>query len=205
MITFEGIRKIYEEEKKNSTIPAKLPDSFFEEIKAYIGSKKRAVSEGESSDELETAKRRLESIFELRERKIVNAALDFVRSDVEPQNLIESEEMLFREIVNNIAGFRDEMAHKLAPSKPNQIPPSEEVPETPTPEQPINNEKPNEEPTDSVVDFIDDMHEFMGTDLKPYGPFKKGDIATVPTENAKVIEKIKKGVIIRSAASGKDA
>jgi len=204
MITFEGIRKIYEEEKKNTNIPSSLPNSFFEEIRAYISNRRSAVLEGESSDELETAKRRLESIFELRERKIVNAALDFVRSDIEPQNLIEIEEKLFREIVDNISNFRDEMAYKLAPAKTKEADPSDNVAEesfhekpSEVPENP-NDEAPKEEQKDVLVDFIDDMHEFMGTDLKPYGPYKKGDIATVPFENAKVIEKLKKGIIISS-------
>ncbi len=208
MITFDGIRKIYEEEKKSSVVLAKLPDSFFEEIKTYIRNKQRAVSEGESSDELETAKRRLDSIFELRERKIINSALDFVRSEIEPQNLFEDEERLFRAVVDSISRFREDMAQKLAPVRPKSEPVEEIHEENPEEEQKPpetvqaaskQEEKSEEETKDDIVDFKDDMHEFMGTDLKPYGPFKKGDIASVPPENAKVIEKLNKGVVIRSS------
>ncbi len=217
MITFEGIRQIYEEEKRQSTILIKLPDNFFTEIKVYIKNKQRAISEGESPDELETAKRRLESVFEIRERKIINAALDYVRTDVEPQNLLEDEERLFRIIVENIVQFRDDMAKKLAPgekteekseSKPEES--EEKCTENPgiigkplpeTKKEEIKEEATSNESEMYLVDFKDDMHEFMGIDLKTYGPFKKGDIATVPKENAKVIERIGKGTLIKPSES----
>jgi len=32
------------------------------------------------------------------------------------------------------------------------------------------------------------VDEFVGIDLKDYGPFFKGDIAEIPLENAKILE-----------------
>jgi len=37
------------------------------------------------------------------------------------------------------------------------------------------------------VKFLENVDEFVGIDLKDYGPFFKGDIAEIPLENAKVL------------------
>ena len=50
-----------------------------------------------------------------------------------------------------------------------------------------------------IVAFIKDAPQFVGLNLKNYGPFKKGDIVVLPKENAKlliekkVVEKIQVG------------
>jgi DNA replication factor GINS len=40
-----------------------------------------------------------------------------------------------------------------------------------------------------VVHFIQSHPAFIGIDLKKYGPFEKEDIATIPSENAKILTK----------------
>ncbi len=39
----------------------------------------------------------------------------------------------------------------------------------------------------SIV-FNEDMEEFVGSNLINYGPFKKGDTAEIPVDNAKLLE-----------------
>jgi DNA replication factor GINS len=41
------------------------------------------------------------------------------------------------------------------------------------------------------VAFLQDIPQFVGIDMGCYGPYRAGDIATVPEENAKVL--IEKG------------
>jgi len=36
------------------------------------------------------------------------------------------------------------------------------------------------------VKFLENVPEFVGVDLKDYGPFFKGDVAEIPFENAKI-------------------
>ncbi|NOX71493.1 MAG: DNA replication complex GINS family protein [Candidatus Micrarchaeota archaeon] len=193
MLTFEGIRRVYEEERKNPNILAKLPENFFEEFRIYLENKKRAVMRGEDEAlELETAKRRLESIFEARERKIVNAALDHVRTGLSPQNMLEEEEALFNAIVAQIKLFRDEMAKTIS-RKAAETPKGDEPSEEKLPEA----KEKNTQDELVIVDFKEDVGKFMGIDLVAYGPFRKGDIASVPRENAEVLERTKKGTIIK--------
>jgi len=43
------------------------------------------------------------------------------------------------------------------------------------------------------VEFLSDMPVFLGVDLKNHGPFKKGEKALIPYDNAKVLEE--RGVV----------
>lgn len=38
-----------------------------------------------------------------------------------------------------------------------------------------------------VVRFLSDIPAFVGVDMKTYGPFKKGDVASLPTENVRIL------------------
>lgn len=218
MITFEGIRRIYEEEKRKHGELSKLPENLFSEVKQYIVNRQQAIREGENRDELDTAKRRLESVFEMRERKIINSALDFVRTEAEPLNLLEEEDALFRKIVSDIEKFRDEMSNLLrfVNKEEKKLTPDKDASQEKSEESQIKAQKTENEimvsdetkkenkSSDNVkivmVDVTADVHEFMGTDMKTYGPFKRGEIATVPEENALVIKRTGKGEIIREQA-----
>jgi len=41
----------------------------------------------------------------------------------------------------------------------------------------------------SVVRFLQDIPEIVGTDLKIYGPFKKEDVGSLPNQNAYALVK----------------
>jgi len=49
-----------------------------------------------------------------------------------------------------------------------------------------------------VVRFLREIPAIIGSDMKPYGPFKPEDIATLPTENARIL--IKQGVAVEVEA-----
>ncbi|MGB9779090.1 MAG: hypothetical protein ACPLW8_06745, partial [Candidatus Bathyarchaeales archaeon] len=40
-----------------------------------------------------------------------------------------------------------------------------------------------------VLRFLKDVPAIIGSDMKPYGPFKNEDIASLPVENAKILVK----------------
>jgi DNA replication factor GINS len=47
-----------------------------------------------------------------------------------------------------------------------------------------------------VVRFLVDIPAIIGADLKPYGPFKPEDIATLPLENVEILMKGKAAIKI---------
>jgi hypothetical protein len=48
------------------------------------------------------------------------------------------------------------------------------------------------QPKNIVLRFLKDVPEIIGADMKPYGPFKIEDVASLPNENAKLL--IKQGI-----------
>ena len=53
-----------------------------------------------------------------------------------------------------------------------------------------------------VVRFLEDIPEIVGVDLRIYGPFKKEDVASLPTPNAHALEKqgAAKGIEVRDTS-----
>lgn len=49
------------------------------------------------------------------------------------------------------------------------------------------NVKKKEKPKQTLVRFLQAVPEIIGSDMKPYGPFKAEDVATLPTENARIL------------------
>jgi DNA replication factor GINS len=162
MLTDETIRKIADDEK-SSTGLSKLPDGFFEEVRTYMENKARMSREESEQWALDSVKRRLRTIFERRERKILNAAHGFIDSGVVPESMTEEEKKFFGKVVECLNVFQKEREGKL------------------------------EKKEDLVlVTVLDAVQKFVGINMKNYGPFGKGDITTLPEQNADLL--IKKGL-----------
>ena len=55
----------------------------------------------------------------------------------------------------------------------------------------------------NLIVMMNDLEEFVGIDMKNYGPFKKGDVANLPEENTKLL--IEKKVAKRIEAQESEA
>jgi len=163
-ITFEFIRKIQKEEQRESRL-SKIPEDFYQKAKTYLD-QKRKLSEKQKdrkvSLELKNIERLLEDIFNRRETKMFDHAIITVRTDIPPQNLIEEEKEFFESSVNMLRTQRQRVLNTLL-KKTKEI---EEF---------------------KRVKFLQNMDEFIGVDLKKYGPFKKGEKVKLPTENVNVL------------------
>lgn len=162
MITYETLRKIEQEEKASVKL-TQLPPNFLHEAMDYLDKKESISQEKDDKWEHETAKQRVNNIMQTRERKIVNFTLSFVRSGAIPENMTPEERELFDRIVKNLQDFQGQRKKVMSGEK-----------------FPM-----------KVVAFLQDTPQFVGIDMGYYGPYKSGDVATVPQENAKVI--IEKG------------
>ncbi|MBI4175577.1 MAG: DNA replication complex GINS family protein [Candidatus Aenigmarchaeota archaeon] len=179
MLTFESIRKIVNEEKDKQTL-GKLPENFFEDARAYLRNKQRLAKGKEDLWEVDSAKRLLQDLLEMREKKLVLAAVFFARSEsksgdniagrqAEPENTAADEDRLFRSLADLIGKFQKEREGIFR----------EEA-----------------EARKSLVALLGDLPEFVGTDLKAYGPYRAGDIATMPEDVAKMLAGTKAAKII---------
>jgi len=151
---------------------ARLPDDLAERLREYMGSIKHylKVSDRETlSAELReaaanTIMRLLEEVFELRLRKIIRLAL---RNEV-PENLYGFELRFCHDLIKLIQDYRDSVravATAAAYQDWEQIRSRYEV-----------------------VCFLKDVSQIVGPNLEVYGPFKAGDLATLPLECARNLQ-----------------
>jgi len=161
MLTFETLSKIARDEKASPSL-TRLPEDFFESVASYI-SKKMQLNEGGDNWELENAKMVLSDIMKIRERKIVLSAFSFSDSGMEPPNLTPDEKALFDQAASMIMQFRTGRKKVLEPGLEKK----------------------------SIIAFLEDVPQFVGSDMSNYGPFGKGDIANLPEDVTRLL--IEKG------------
>lgn len=142
-----------------------------------------------------------EDLLKMRELKIINSALAL--KEINLDNVIEAEKLLYQNLVSSIKGYRKVKAISIFEgeeiTKPEEIIKSEEqvVSETDkpgTPSREIDAEildtiiMPDKEEVDFVIlKFIKETPPLVGIDLINYGPFEKGDLASIPSQNAKIL------------------
>ncbi len=167
IITFEIIRKVQREEQRLPKL-TRLPENFFSAIAEYLDHKKGlAVSDDRKSFlEIKNVERLVEEIVNRRERKIINAAIINARSKITPENLTGEEKMFYNSLVVLIKDRRSGILEPIIAGKKEEL---------------------------NLVVFKEDVPEFIGSDMKTYGPFKKGDTATLPEDNTRIL--MEKGII----------
>ncbi len=158
MLTDETIRRIFEEEKNSPTL-TKLPDDFFEQVRNYLEKKSKMIREESDRWALDSIKRRLQTIFERRERKILNFAPSFMASGILPENLTPEEKRFFERVVECINEFHEEREKRFEREEEKLVP----------------------------VTILKDVPKFVGINMRNYGPFKPGDITTLPQPNADLL------------------
>jgi len=172
-ITFEFVRKIHREEKAEPRL-SRIPEDFYEKAKAYLEEKKK-LSEKKNdrlaSLEVKNAEMLIEDIYNRRETKIMNQAIITTRTDIPPQNLLEKEKEFFESLVNALRTQREMVLNTLL-------------------------KKTKEEKLETIK-FTEDIPEFIGTDLKKYGPFKEGEKVEIPKDNAELLKKVGKAKSVK--------
>ncbi|MEM2188119.1 MAG: hypothetical protein QW330_01240 [Nitrososphaerota archaeon] len=158
--------------EKGERDPARLPENLLEDIRKYIGSLKhqlRVSDKGTLTSELkevflEAVMSVVRELFELRLRKLAGAAVE----EKPVENLLEFERRIYPRLVSLIKEYRDyvkELIEAVAYQNWERMPSRYEL-----------------------VCFLKDTPEFIGIDLESYGPFKAGDLAALPPENARNLE-----------------
>ena len=172
-ITFEFIRKIQREEKTEPRL-SKIPEDFYDKAKAYLKEKKKLSGKKKdriASLEVKNAEMLLEDIYNRRETKIMDQAIITTRTDIPPKNLLKQEKEFFESLVNTLRSQRGMVLNTLL--------------------------KKDKEEKLETVKFMDDIPEFVGIDLKKYGPFKKEEKAKIPKENAELLKKTGKAKSVK--------
>ncbi len=197
IITHETLFEIIKREKDRTELQ-KLDDTFFNDVVDYIKEKKKITSNESlfSSDEkkkvqiqIKNIRRLLKDLYDKREKKIINIALDKSRtkSDViDISALLKEEKILFEYLVTLFNRFRAGILYNLL----NESIPVVEKEKTDNSEvkEIIEKQTKNEVKKDTkLVRFVHAVPKFVGKELEEYGPFEEDDIANLPNEIADVL------------------
>ncbi|HDJ67050.1 MAG TPA: DNA replication complex GINS family protein [Nitrososphaeria archaeon] len=168
---YELLTTLWKREKESEEL-VKLPEDFGRRVQEYIGSVKHhlKVSDKQSLSfelkraELEAVTSLLNELFELRLRKILNLVLQ----ERSPENLFDFESRIYLNLLESVKEYRRRIGELMVSVAYRDW---REVKSSLTP-----------------VYFLKEHDRIIGSDRKTYGPFKPGDIAVLPSDNAKVLE-----------------
>jgi len=153
----------------------------------------------------ESYKKNLNYIFDdllkTREKKITRSALALL--DIEVNNILEAEKLLYQGLITSIKGYKKVKAYSII-QEDESIKPDESVKikhietrkideseiltqkkESILPE--ITEEEPKEQIDFILLRFLKETPPLVGIDLLNYGPFEKEDIAFIPSKNANIL------------------
>ncbi len=159
--------------EKTSEKTQPLASDFYQRVQIYLNGLEQdsATLEAHSLQgrlnlkEQEIVTRLLKELKETRLQKLVNITKH--RGDTDATGLTEEERALVKGIDDSLQTF-EQGRNETAGTK------------NPTPEETIQL---------SVVRFLQDIPEIVGTDLKIYGPYKKEDVGSLPNQNAQALVK----------------
>ena len=173
LITYETIREV-ERMERNEELE-KLPQGFFEAVNSWMNMKK-SKTDASSLIEVENAKKSIDRIIASRMKKIVlGALLTTMKAKLPPANLTDSEREFFDDMVNVLKKYKGDMNEKIIGL--------DEVVE----EKIQDVRKSIEDLKTKKLKMLTDMPQFVGGDMKTYGPLKQGDELMVPEEIAKIL------------------
>jgi len=186
-INYKTLRKIQQQEK---TFPllTKIDRDFYQKFSEYLKNLQRIAEKEENSqkiklfdDEIQNTKKIAFNIYELREKKIIQAALSKVRGGKpDLKNLLEIEKRLYDSLVKQIIVSREEILEQKLEKKTDV----KSAPETGKKEKKSN--------TNAIVRVTQDTPEFVGTNMKTYS-LRKDDVLTLPKEMSEPL--LKRGVV----------
>jgi len=170
-IDYDEVRRIYRLEKNSSRL-VEVPDNFYNELNDFIGKEREEYLESLSefshskTRDFMNLKKIVEEIFSLREKKIMNKALVSSRTrEISPEQMPPQEKKLFESLLENLEKHNeildDFFKGKAAKSQKDL----------------------------NIVSarILSEIPSFVGTDMKDYGPFSKGQVVSLPYAIAKLL------------------
>ncbi|HHH79286.1 MAG TPA: DNA replication complex GINS family protein [Thermoplasmatales archaeon] len=197
-LSYKDLRRLHQLEKRSSAI-AQLRNDFYIKVMDYIKELEQILDNADSpqkrkliEDELKNARQAFREIYELREKKIVLAALSKVRGgNPDLRNLIHEETVLFEMLVDVLKTARDNtlIDKKTEDSSPQTYetePINKKVDEKEANHHEEVKKEDNEERT--VVLMKKNLPTFVGINMKRY-TLRENDVISMPLNMGETLEK----------------
>jgi len=204
-ISYETIFELLRIEKNRDDLQ-ELSGTFFDDVLAYSREKQQIIDESRAkqdifsaterdkvSTEMSNIRRILKELYERREKKVINMALNMSRTRsniIDTSKLMKEEQMLFDSLVSTLDSFRHGILANVLDFKQPYIQLNQTVaastPQTSTESESAKPESAVDKST-KLVRFLHPVPKFLGKELEVYGPFEEEDMATLPSEIADVL------------------
>lgn len=190
-INYKILREIQQLEKKSPTL-TEIKSSFYFEISKYINELNNRLKNESSSQkqtllcgEIENIQKLSFNIYELREKKILSAAITKARGgNPDIKNMTNIEKTLFESILDVLNKSREDIFKKESiEKKTNQ--PEQKIVEPEKVEEKHKNPNP-------IVRVTENVPEFIGTNEKRYN-LRKNDILSLPDDMYEMLHR--RGVV----------
>ena|SRR3989338_358566 len=187
-ITYNTLFELLRRERTRHELQG-LDVAFYDDVVSYLKDKssiKNAQSSSgdsmflheENQRQLENARRIIKHIYDKRERKIVQLAMDAaaqMTSDgkklvIDKSALLEVEKRYFDELMHIMEKYRKAVLFNTLMNK--EIDLADETRSVP--------EIKKEDNSSRLVRFLSQVPQFIGPEMQLYGPFEKEDIASLP-------------------------
>ncbi len=204
---YKTLRQLQQKEQKSPT-PTTIPNDFYIKLERFVKNLEENFDENANvlkaklyKQELSNTKKLAQSIYDLREKKIVSAALIAARNaKPDLSHFIEVELELYSKLLDSLQESRRSLSKEIPkkkkqPSQKDQSRPANDVTsKTTKPSQPRAVSSSPKEYLEStrIVRVLEDMPEFVGTDSKTY-TLHKQDILCLPESMVPLL--CKRGII----------
>ncbi len=205
-ITYETLYEILRREKTRDELQ-KINEGFFSDVAKYLKEKGEFLEQSRQKQDLfaeeekkkvdkqiENIRKILKELYEKREKKIIDAAIDVSRTpsiNIDTSIMLKEERLLYESILNVLDGFRNGVLLNIQQAKLPEIKANigikKESEEKENPEEKKDEEKESKEDKNKSVKITHSVPRFVGPDLQEYGPFEEGEDAEIPFEVADVL------------------
>ena len=202
VLTYETLYEVLRKEKSREELQ-KVDFAFFKDVLNYLKDKQKAYDETLAKNDifsqserdklhiqLANVKKILRDIYDIRERKIINMAVNTSRTKthiVDTAHLLPQEQSLFKSMNEVLGQHRTGIIHKILELREIEIMPLIlPLPET-TQSEPAIQETQSETATTKHVKFLDTIEQLVGEELEMYGPYAADDEAELPRALAEIL------------------
>ncbi|MBI4143368.1 hypothetical protein HY487_00625 [Candidatus Woesearchaeota archaeon] len=195
LITYETLFELLKRERERSDLQ-KLEPGFFSDTISYIRDKKKIIDAKSDSvfapEERKKTERQLENIYKIikelyekREKKIIQLALDKSRTQsnlIDTTPLLKEEKVFFDAVTDLLDNYRQAILYTVLNEKLPFMAPLEDKKQKTEFKSALEISK-----STRLVRFSYHVPKFVGPELEEYGPFEEEDIANLPIEIADVL------------------
>lgn len=206
-VTFETLYDFLMKEKKNDDL-LELDESFFEDVINYMDEKEEVLDKVSDDDdlftkgekdkvesEIENIKKVLKDLYNRREKKIINLAINESRTGAkaDKSHLLDEEKKLLEGLTQTLSTYREGILRNLINSELPSVEEKKMVSESNESVSENEREESGKEEVEEqqketkTVKFKAAVPKFIGSDMSVYGPFDEKDVANLPEDVAEVI------------------